>query len=634
MERNTKQTGLVNLVVLLMVGVAGTFLARYTNSLAAQSGIIFLGLGFLVVAIGYFQMRLEETERLERMEFQELNKTAATTSLFNSTDPEVFPARRSREQFERYFVPGFTVLLFLLQAGGAYMLVRWLSKTVITGPLHQPTVGMSLFGLFALILFLLGKYSVGLTRLEGARLLRPGASYFLLGAYVCFVVTACIAAVEVGFPRVDYYVAYVLAGVLALVAAEMLINLVLEIYRPRVAGRPGRLLYDSRLVGLLAEPEGLFTTAAHALDYQFGFKVSETWFYRFLERALVWLILLQMVVLLASTCFVFIGPGEQGLLERFGHQLADRAVLEPGLHIKLPWPIDHVYRFRTREIQNFNVGFVPEEEGGEKAVVWTGKHYKEESNWLVASRGNQPFPTANPGGTNAAPLERGIPADLVNLSVPVQFHISDLRAWAYNHTDAGKVLERIATREVVRYLASIDLLQLLATGRFEAAEQLRQRIQDQADQLAGGSLGVKVVLVGLEDLHPPAKVAPKFEEVLGTLQENEAKVHEANGYASKTVTLARSDAQRRMNDAHAFSNRTVTAAQAQAGQFTNQILAFQASPRVYRERAYLQALERGTTNARKYVLAVTNKNDLIQLNLEDKLRGDLINDLAIPPARQ
>jgi membrane protease subunit HflK len=632
MERNIKKIGLVNLVVLLVVGVAALVLARYTNSMAGQAGVIFLGLGFLVVLIGYFQMRLEETERLERMEFEELNKTAATASLFNTTDPEVFPARRSREQFERFFVPGFTVLLFLLQAGGAYGLFTWLRKAT-PGVLHQPTVGMSLFGLYALILFLLGKYAVGLTRLEGARLLRPGASYFLLGAYVCFVVTACIAAVEAGFPMVDYYAAYVLAGLLALVAAETLINLVLEIYRPRVAGKPSRLLYDSRLVGLLAEPEGLFTTAAHALDYQFGFKVSETWFYRFLERALVWLILLQLGVLLASTCFVFISPGEQGLLERFGRAVSDQRVLEPGLHVKLPWPIDHVYRFRTREIQSFNVGFVPAEESGEKAVLWTGSHYKEESNWLVASRQVAGPESGRSGDTNGPATERGVPADLVNLSVPVQYQISDLRAWAYNHTEAGKVLERIAMREVLHYLSGIDLFQLMATGRAEAAEQMKQRIQRVADTLPGGPLGVNVVLVGLQDLHPPAKVAPKFQEVLATLQENEAKVHEANGYAAKTVNLAQAEALRRVNAAQSASNRTVKAISSRASQFTNQIAAYLASPRVYKERSYLDALERGATNARKYVLATTNVEDILQYDLQDKLRGDLINDLRIPPPR-
>lgn len=627
MERNIKKTGLVNFVVLLGIGIASFILARYTGTLAGQAGVIFLGLGLLVIAIGCFQMRLEEAERLEKLEFEEINKTAASASLFNTAEPEAFPARRSREQFERYFVPGFTVLLFLLQAGAAYWLWTWLNKAA-PAPLKQPTVTMSLFGLFGLTLFLLGKYSVGLTRVEGARLLRPGANYLLLGAYVCFGVAAFIAAVLLRFPMVDRYAALVLTGVLGLIAVETLINLVLEIYRPRIAGKVGRVLYDSRLVGLMAEPEGLFTTAAQALDYQFGFKVSETWFYRFLQKALVWLILLQLGVLLLSTCFVFISPGDQGLLERFGRPVAAQAVLEPGLHLKLPWPIDKVLRFRTREIQLVNVGFVPEDEdehgdshAEEKAVLWTGKHYKEEANWLIASRDNQGA---------AQPRDGGIPADLINVSVPVQFQIKDLRAWAYNHTDAGKLLEKIATREIVRYLAGTDLFELLATGRSDAADQLRGRIQKVADDLG---LGVNVMLVGLQDLHPPGKVAPKFQEVVATLQETQAKLHEAQGYALKTVTLAKAEAGRKLSEAHSYSNRVGLTAAAMAGQFTNQIAAYRASPRVYVERTYLKALEQGLTNARKFVLATTNTQDILQMNLEDKIRGDLINDLTIPAAR-
>ncbi len=624
MERNIKKIGFVNLIVLLGVGVASLLVARYTNSLAGQAGTVYMGLGFLVIAIGYFQMRLEETERLERLEFDELNKTAGTASLFNTAETEVFPAKRSREQFERYFVPGFTVLLFGLQAGGAYLLWKWLSK-LTPGPLNQPTLAMSLFGLFALTLFLLGKYAVGLTRLKEARLLRPGASYLLLGAYVCFVITGCIAAVVLGFPRVDYYAAQALLGVLGLVAAETLINLILEIYRPRVAGKVGRVLYDSRLVGLLAEPEGLFTTAAHALDYQFGFKVSETWFYRFLQKALVWLVLMQVSVLFLSTSFVFVSPGDQGLLERFGRPVADGRVLEPGLHLKLPWPIDQVHRFRTREIQSFNVGFVPDEdEAHEHAVLWTGKHYKEEANWLIASR-----QTRSLIGTNEASADRGIPADLINVSVPVQFQIKDLQAWAYNHTDAAKLLERVATREVVRYLAGRDLLELMATGRTEAAEELNNESSSKNTNFDWVSEVWFRRLAGFA-LRPrrPFEVQ---RNPLATFRKH--KVYDAEGYLSKQCLLG-ADAERKLNESHAYSNRKILTAVAEAGQFTNQMTAYQSSPRVYAERAYLLAMERGMTNSRKYVMATTNTHDILQFNLEDKLRGELINDITMPSSRK
>ena len=76
------------------------------------------------------------------------------------------------------------------------------------------------------------------------------------------------------------------------------------------------------LVGLLAQPESLFTTAAQALDYQFGFKVSETWFFRLLQKNLPLLLLAQLAVLLLSTCVVFMDAGEQAVLERFGRPVA------------------------------------------------------------------------------------------------------------------------------------------------------------------------------------------------------------------------------------------------------------------------------------------------------------------------
>src|SRR5581483_1741504 len=113
-------------------------------------------------------------------------------------------------------------------------------------------------------------------RLEGQQLLRPGASYLLLGAYLIGLATASLAAAEFGFPRVDHYVARALCVILTLVAVETVLNLILEIYRPRTRGEQARVLYDSRLIGMLSQPESLITTAAQALDYQFGFKVSET----------------------------------------------------------------------------------------------------------------------------------------------------------------------------------------------------------------------------------------------------------------------------------------------------------------------------------------------------------------------
>src|SRR5262252_4021547 len=132
MDRNLQKNGLVNLVILLLVGMAGFAVARYANSLAGLLNVVFIGIGFLVAAVSWFQMRLEESERLERLELDELARGHTGSALFESKDSEMFPAQRSREQFERFFVPIFTAVLCIGQAAAAFFLWRSLTQPDIS----------------------------------------------------------------------------------------------------------------------------------------------------------------------------------------------------------------------------------------------------------------------------------------------------------------------------------------------------------------------------------------------------------------------------------------------------------------------------------------------------------------------
>ncbi len=619
MERNLQKNGLINLLLLLVVGVAGFAVARLTNSLAGQMSTVFLGIGVLVAAVSWFQMRLQERERLEKLEFDELVKSKSASTLFEARDSESFQAQRAREQFERFIVPGFTVLLCLGESILAWVLWRWLARSSTLVEVKQPTLTLAMFALLALVLFLFGKFSATIARLEDKRLLRPGASWLLLGAYLCFLVTLGVVGVEAGFLKTDYYVATILCGLLALIAAETFIQLLLEIYRPRVQGKIARPLYESRVVGLLGQPEGLITTAAQALDYQFGFKVSDTWFFQLLKSYLLLFVLAQLAILLVSTMFVFIEPGERGLLERFGQPVAGRTLLEPGAHVKWPWPVDEVYRYRTEQIQSFNVGFTPDPKTENQTVVlWTVSHTKEE-NFLVANREQTSLQE-----TNDAAGKRTPPVSLLTVSIPVQFQINDLLAWAYNNDNASNLLQDLATREVVRYFVSVDLNEVMSRGRLDAAEALRRAIQAAADER---KLGAQIIFVGLQDIHPPVKVAPDYEKVVGAIQSKQAKILAAQAAAIATNSGAGADAFKKINAAEAARQRQQVSAWARAALFTNQIPAFAAAPSVYSARAYLRTFASATATSRKYVLLTTNTQDVFQFDLQDKIRTDLLENL-------
>ncbi|HEY1490173.1 MAG TPA: SPFH domain-containing protein, partial [Verrucomicrobiae bacterium] len=455
MERNTRKYGMINLLALLAVSIVAFIVARAANSIAGRVSTVFLGIGTLVAAVSWFQMRLEENERLEKLEFDELARSKGGSTLFETKDTEGFPAQRSREQFERFFVPVFTAGILIVEVVFAYLLWRGFSKEQYIIELKEPTILLSFFAAFALGLFIFGKFSATFARLENNRLLRPGASWVLLGAYLCGFVALGTVGVLAGYPKMDYYAAKILTALLALVALETLVNLILEIYRPRVKGKVGRPLYESRLVGLLGQPEGLITTAAQALDYQFGFKVSETWFYRFFEQHLGRIILLQVAALFLSTTMVFIDPGEQALIEHFGQR--SNVVLGPGGHLKWPWPIDKVYRYRTEQIQSLVVGSQPDPAAANQNVIlWTTPHAKEE-NFLVANRDQNLLATNETAATPAV--------SLLTVSIPVQFQITNLVDWVYNVENATNLLDNLATREVARYFAGADLNEIMSRER-------------------------------------------------------------------------------------------------------------------------------------------------------------------------
>jgi membrane protease subunit HflK len=638
MERNVQKNGLVNLVAAAAVFIAAFAVTVYADSLAGQAASVFLGLGVLVTFASWFQMRLEENERLEKLEVAELARSRGDSALFESKDADVFPARRAREQFEKFFVPGFAVLLFVLEAGGAWLLWRWIGKAAAGVTPDRAMASLSLFAIFALLLFLLGRFSVTIARLEDHRLLRPGASFLLAGAYGCFFAALGIAGVEASFPRTDAYVARAGCVLLGLMAAETLVTLLLEIYRPRLKGKVVRALYDSRLIGLLAQPESLFTAAAQALDYQFGFKVSETWFFQLMRQSLPSLFLAQLAVLLLSTCVVFVEPGEQGVLERFGRldpTDPTRSILNPGGHLVWPWPVDHVYRYRTAQIQTFDVGFTTEGQTAQ-TLVWSTPHAGiKEVNFLVGS--SAPSTITNgmaetPAGMAANPeeLAKVGTAGLIDVSLPVQFQITNVLEWAYQNAGQTNLLQNLATRDLVRYLAGVDLNAVLSRLRIETAEQLKARIQADANR---HRLGVKILFVGVQDIHPPAAsdVAATYEKVVAAGQQMIADTNSAVADAIQTNALAGAMAFAATNQAEAARVQTEVSAWASAALFTNQIAAYDAAPSVYRQREYFQMFPEATARSRKYILLVTNTHDVVVFNLEDTIRADLLSGLNPNP---
>lgn len=74
MERNGQRGASTNFFLLLAAGAVAYGIAGSTQSQAAQISSYLMGFGVLVTLVSWIHMRLEEQERLEQLEFEEVSR--------------------------------------------------------------------------------------------------------------------------------------------------------------------------------------------------------------------------------------------------------------------------------------------------------------------------------------------------------------------------------------------------------------------------------------------------------------------------------------------------------------------------------------------------------------------------------
>lgn len=594
-----------------------------TAILRARSGlelplilVPWLAAGAVYAALAALSLYFIRRTTLEEQERALAQREAADTTLFggaNAALAEPFSFARSRAQFERWGLGLVPALIAFGLGAVVYRLVARL-QTLPPATIREAHPAAAVLAGQAFLLFLVSRYLLGVARDAGGRPLRaPGITLGLAAlASVAGAVTS--AAAGTGLAAGDRLLTWIVTGAVAVLAAETLVWSLFELYRPgRRAGDVPRAA-ESRLARILVEPAGWMQGAAAALDYQFGFKVSASWLYQFLRQALLPLLCVQLLALLFLSCFAFIEPGQEAVIERWGRPRAEAAGgwrLEPGAHVKWPWPVETVRRFPARRMLAMDIGYEGRRPAGDAPVLWTRAHAEREDRFLIA--------TAAPTGTAAT---AAVPVSLLSFNIPIHYRISNLRQYAYGHANPDALLRSLALRNLTRESVARDLFDVMGPGQQNMAEALRRRIQADADR---HQLGVTIEFVGLRGVHPPVQVADAYESVLGALEEREAKIHEARAAAEGILPLAGAEAARRVAEARAYRFRRALVAGAEAAQFESRRTGHDASPGVFRSRFQLDAVRRALQDTRLYVVATAADHEVIQFNFEDRAPSTLFD---------
>ncbi|PPT76733.1 FtsH protease activity modulator HflK [Xanthomonas arboricola pv. populi] len=259
-------------------------------------------------------------------------------------------------------------------------------------------------------------------------------------------------------------------------------------------------------------------------------------------------ILVAVVAMVLFSSFQLIGEQQRGVVLRFGQF---SRILQPGPNFKLPWPVESVRKVNATEIKTFS-NQVP-----------------------VLTRDE----------------------NIVNVSLNVQYQISDPRQYLFGSRNADLVLEQAAQSAVREQVGRSDLNTVL-NNRGPLAIASKDRLQAALDAY---NTGLSVTGVTLPDARPPEEVKPAFDEVNGAQQVRERLINEAQAYAAKVVPEARGQGARTRTGAEGYKQAVTSKAEGDADRFTLLQEQYANAPEVTRKRLWLETVQKVLSENRKVI---------------------------------
>lgn len=271
-------------------------------------------------------------------------------------------------------------------------------------------------------------------------------------------------------------------------------------------------------------------------------------------------ILLLIVFGGVSSTYYTVDVSEEGVVVRFGQYLKTSP---PGLHFKLPFGIDTVYKVASKRRLQQEFGF-RSSGTSEGRTVYSDRGYSAESLMLT-------------GDLNVA-----------DVSWILQYEIADPWKFLFHAKDVEQNIRDVSLSIMRRVVGDRLVGDVLTVGRIEIADEARHLTQEVLDVY---DMGIRVVTINLQDVNPPDSVKPAFNDVNAAKQQQEEVINGAEREYNRVIPEARGRAEQLLSNAEAYSIGAVNRAKGDASRFTSIATEYAKAPDATRTRIYIEAME-------------------------------------------
>jgi len=244
--------------------------------------------------------------------------------------------------------------------------------------------------------------------------------------------------------------------------------------------------------------------------------------------------------------FYRVDAQERGVVLRFGRFVE---TTEPGLHFKLPFPIDTVVLRKVEQINSVDIGAT---EGSAENLMLTGDQ------------------------------------NIINLAYAVRWKIKNPELYLFELAEPEQTVREVGESAMRSEISKATLNDAIGPQRAQIAEQVRERMQELLDSYRAG---IEVRGVDIKQADPPAAVDDAF----------------------KDVSAAQQDAQQYLNQARSYAQQLLASAQGAAAAFDAVYTQYKLAPEVTRKRMYLETMESVLSKVNKTVIEPSNVQTYLPL---------------------
>ncbi|MFY0519430.1 FtsH protease activity modulator HflK [Lysinibacillus sp. UGB7] len=266
------------------------------------------------------------------------------------------------------------------------------------------------------------------------------------------------------------------------------------------------------------------------------------------------------------TSWYTVDESEQAVVITFGR--ADDMVTNPGLHFKLPWPVQSV-EVLSKETFSLQFGY-KQNKSGEL------EDYDAETKMITGD-------------------ENIVLTDLV-----VQWKITEPNKYLFNSQNPEEILHSATSSAIRSIIGSSSIDAALTEGKADIEANTRDLLVTLIEKY---DIGISVLGVKLQDVELPNKdVRAAFTAVTDAREMKNTKINEAEKYLNKRTNEAEGEKDAIISKAQGAKTARVEQAQGDVAVFNKMYEQYKGNQQITRERLILETLENVLPKAQLYIM--------------------------------